>query len=253
VQEINVEGTRNVVTAAIESKVRRLLHTSSIHAYDMTPGPPVTEESPRAASPRHSAYDRSKAVGEQQVRQGIERGLDAVIVNPSAVIGPYDFGPSRMGTFLLMLHRRKLPALIEGGFDWVDARDVAASMMSAVENGTTGENYNLCGHYATVDELARLAQSVTGVPAPRTTTPQWLARLGAPVATVGARLLHKEPLYTRESLAALRSEPSAPHDKARRELGHDPRPLRETIEATYCWFREAGFLPADAEVHARAE
>ncbi len=248
VQEINVEGTRNVVTAALECKIRRLLHTSSIHAYDMTPGTPVTEASPKASSPGHSAYDRSKAVGEEQVRQGIEQGLDAVIVNPSAVIGPNDFRPSRMGTFFLMAHQRKLPALIEGGFDWVDVRDVCSSMMSAIETGSAGENYNLTGHYATVKELAGLCERVTGVAAPRFSTPQWLARIGAPFAALGARALHREPLYTPESLAALRSERSAPHDKARRELGHDPRPLRQSVEDTYLWFRNAGLIPQESTV-----
>ena len=248
VQEINVEGTRNVVTAAIECKVKRLLHTSSIHAYDMTPGRPVTEASPKASSARHSAYDRSKAVGEEQVRQGIEQGLDAVIVNPSAVIGPDDFRPSRMGSFFLMLHQRRLPALIEGGFDWVDVRDVCSSMISAIETGSTGENYNLCGHYATVRKLADLCTQITGVAAPRFSTPQWLARVGAPFATLGARVLRREPLYTPESLAALRSERNAPHDKARRDLGHNPRPLRESIEDIYVWFRDRGLIPHDSSV-----
>jgi dihydroflavonol-4-reductase len=248
VQEINVEGTRNVVTAAIECKIRRLLHTSSIHAYDMTPGKPVTEASRKASSAKHSAYDRSKAVGEEQVRQGIEQGLDAVIVNPSAVIGPLDFRPSRMGAFFLMFHQRRLPAGIEGGFDWVDVRDVCSSMMSAIEVGTTGENYILSGHYATVRELTDLCSQVTGIRAPRFSTPQWLARIGAPVAALGARVLHKEPLYTPESLAALRSEPSAPHDKARRELGHDPRPLRQSIEDIYLWFRDSGLTPTGSRV-----
>ncbi len=249
VQEINVEGTRNVVTAALECKIRRLVHTSSIHAYDMTPGRPVTESSPKASSPGHSAYDRSKAVGEEQVRQGIARGLDALIVNPSAVIGPHDYRPSRMGRFFLMLQQRRLPALIEGGFDWVDVRDVCASMVAAMDRGTAGENYNLCGRFATVRELAELCEQVTGVRKPRFSTPQRLARIGAPFAVLAARVLHREPLYTPESLAALRSEPSAPHDKARRELGHSPRPLRQSIEDTYLWFQKRGLISSETKLH----
>lgn len=246
VQEVNVEGTRNVVTAALEARVRRMIHTSSIHAFDMTPGRPVTEESPRASSPGHSAYDRSKAVGEEQVRQGLAQGLDAVIVHPTGVIGRWDFRPSRMGAFFLMLHGRKLPALIEGGFDWVDVQDLVASMVAAVDRGRTGESYNLPGRWASVREVADLAAQITGVPCPRWSTPQWLARVGAPFAVIGARVLRADPLYTPESLAALRSERRVVGDKAARELGHAPRPLRSTIEDLYRCFRERGVIAASA-------
>ena len=249
VQEINVEGTRNVVTAALDNKGCRMVHVSAIHAFDLTPGKPITESGRRASSARHSAYGRSKAVAEEQVRQGVERGLDAVILNPTLVIGPYDFGPSYMGRMLLLLQQRRLPALIEGGFHWLDARDLCQTMLVAAERGKRGENYILTGQYASLRELAQLSSAITEVPPPRVTTPQWVARLGAPFATLGARIFHRDPLFTTESLATLCAERRIPDTKARDALGHDPRPLRQTIEDTYLWFREAGFCPTLSTVN----
>ena len=132
----NVLGTRNVVEAALECGVRRLVHVSSIHAYDQHPLNEVLDESRSPADGPHQApYDRSKAAGEVEVRRGIDRGLEAVILNPTSVIGPCDGGPSLMGQFFLDLHRRRIPALIAGGYDWVDVRDVVAASDGCRDTG----------------------------------------------------------------------------------------------------------------------
>ncbi len=245
VQQVNVEGTRNVAAAALAAGVRRFVHMSSVHAFVTAPGRPVTEASPRADAHGHAAYDRSKAVGEEQVREAITRGLDAVIVNPTGVLGREDFRPSRMGSFFLLLFRRRLPALVEGGFDWVDVRDVVAAAMAAAERGRTGESYLLSGSYATVRQLAALAARVTGVPAPRLTTPRWLARASAPAALLAARALRQEPLFTPEAVLTLGAEPRVSHAKAADELAHAPRSLADTVGDVYRSFRERGVIPRD--------
>src|SRR5437868_245817 len=125
VQRVNVVGVRNVVAACLKVGVKRLLHMSSIHAMSAQPlGETIDESRPLASGPDLMTYDRSKAEGEREVIAGIERGLDAVRVNPTAILGPYDFRPSPMGEVLLDLYHRRLPALVEGGFDWVDVRDI---------------------------------------------------------------------------------------------------------------------------------
>jgi dihydroflavonol-4-reductase len=176
------------------------------------------------------------------VLAGIARGLDAVIVNPTAILGPYDYGPSAMGRVLLDLYHRRLPALVEGGFDWVDVRDVVAGALAAADRAPAGARYLLSGARRTVRELAGLVQQVTGVRPPRLVSPMWLARVGAPFATAVARVAKKQPLYTRHSLHALRHHQLVSHDKAARELGYAPRPLVETLTAAYDWFRESGAL-----------
>jgi dihydroflavonol-4-reductase len=249
VEAVNVGGTRNVVRACRIEGVRRLVHFSSIHAIDQLPrNVPLDESRGPSDAGRAPAYDRSKARAEREVLAGVEQGLDAVILNPTAVLGPFDFAPSRMGRVLLDLKRGALPALVEGGFDWVDARDVCAAAIAAEERGRRGERYLLSGTYLTVAGLAALVAEVSGTRAPRVVLPQWLARPIAPLAEVWSRLIGSEPFVTRDSLVALRTgHPVIRHDKAGTELGFAPRPLRTTVEDTLRWFRDGGRGVDEAE------
>ena len=243
VRAVNVDGTRNVVAACENARIGRLVHFSSIHALSPEPQDAVIDET-RAltSSPRMPPYDRSKADAERLVLDAVARGLDAIIVNPTAILGPHDYGPSAMGRVLLDLYHRKLPALVDGGFDWVDVRDVVAGAIAAADRAPKGARYLLSGARKTVRELAALVEQITGVRAPRLVSPMWLARVGAPFATAVARIAGKQPLYTSHSLHALRNHQLVSHEKATRELGYAPRPLVETLTAAYDWFRSAGAL-----------
>ena len=240
----NVLGTRNVVEAALECGVKRLVHVSSIHAYDQHPLDEVLDESRGPAdSPRDGRYDRSKAAGEVEVRRGLDRGLDAVILNPTSVLGPYDGAPSPMGQLFLDLHRRRLPALIAGGYDWVDVRDLVAATMAAETRGRCGENYLVSGNWHTVRELADLCQQATGVAAPRLQFPIFAARLWAPCQVVLDRCRGRRPLYTPVSVRVMANgNRRISNAKARAELGFQPRPLAESVRDTYRWFDEHGML-----------
>ena len=242
--QTNVWGTRNVVEAALECGVKRLVHLSSLHAYDQHPLLEVLDESRGPAdSLRDAPYDRSKAAGEEEVRRGIARGLDSVILNPTSVIGPYDGAPSPMGQLFLDLYYRRLPALIVGGYDWVDVRDVVAATMAAETQARCGENYLISGHWHTVRELADLSQQATGITAPRLQLPMFAARLWAPCQVVLDRCRGRRPLYTPVSVRVMahgnRRISSA---KAQEELGFHPRSLAESIGDTYRWFDEQGML-----------
>ncbi len=246
VRRTNVDGVRNVMAAALDGRVRRVVHVSSVHAFVQEPLDEPLDETRAHVPPSYPAYDRSKAAGEAEVRAAIVDGLDAVIVNPTGILGPFDFGPSRMGRFFLDLHRRRLPALVAGGFDWVDVRDVVTATLAAEEHGRTGESYLVGGHWCSLEEIAALARDVAGIDPPRWTCPMALAHLGAPFAVAWSRLFGREPLFTTESLHALRANRRIAHDKAARELGHAPRPIRETVGAVYSWFAAAGVIAARA-------
>jgi dihydroflavonol-4-reductase len=239
VRAVNVDGPRNVAEAALAAGVGRMVHVSSVHAFDINSGAAqIHEQSPRVG-PAAPAYDRSKAAGEEAVREVIARGLDAVIVNPGGVIGPFDFIPSRMGTFFLQLANRSLPSLVPGGFSWVDVRDVCATILAAEERGRCGESYLVTGPWCSMLELASLAEQVTGVKAPAYTVPLWLAQMAAPLMTGWAKLSGAEPLYTREALHAVVACRDISWRKAADELSHSPRPITETILDLYRWFSEA--------------
>ena len=245
VEAVNLGGTRNVVEACLALGVQRLVHFSSIHAFSADPVDGVIDESRPLAKnqPRTLVYDRTKAEAERMVVAAVARGLDAVIVNPSSVIGPYDFMPSAMGEVLLDLARGRFPALVGGaGFDWVDVRDVVVSALAAECRGRKGEHYLLSGRWLALVELAQLWARVSGAKIPRLVAPMWLARAAAPFASTWARLRRRRPLFTSDSLRVLRNHRQISHACANAELGHNPRPLEETLRDTYEWFKQAGKL-----------
>jgi dihydroflavonol-4-reductase len=240
VEAVNVDGTRNVIRACEETGVRRLVHFSSVHA--LCPGQdgsPLDESAPLVGERKAPAYDRSKARAEAEVLAAAARGLNAVVLAPSSVIGPFDFKPSRMGEVLLALSHEKLPALVAGGYDWVDVRDVVEGALAAEKKAAPGEKFILCGHYASLRELAHLVEQVCGRKAPRWTAPLWLAWLGAPFAEASSKIRRQRPLFTRESLRAVAAGSRYSSAKAERVLGYRPRPLVDTVADTLAWFKEA--------------
>lgn len=243
VESINVQGVRNVVQACLSCGVRRLVHFSSIHALKQEPLElPVDEDSPlvHPQSRRHPPYDRSKAAGEGEVQRGVAQGLDAVIINPTGMLGPYDYRPSFFGRVLMALGRGRLPALVDAGFDWVDVRDVAAAALQAELAAPAGARYLVSGHWVSLPGLAAIVEEVTGAPPPRFVAPMWLARLGAALAGPIAR----RGVFTRAALMALAGNRHISHERARRDLGYHPRPFRATLADTLRWFQEAGLLAA---------
>lgn len=231
VESVNVTGVAATAQAALDAGVRRFVHCSSIHSFDIRAcrGRIIDESSPHATDPRLPSYDRSKAAGEHALLRVVDAGLDAVILNPTAILGAADPGPSRMGTVLRSAARGHLPATVAGSFDWIDVRDVVAALIAAENAGATGENYLVGGFSASIRALAQMAASSAGVRPPPVHLPLWAARSCSPVATMLARRVDSPLLYTTEALDAVASRPQVSHGKATRVLGHNPRPLAETV------------------------
>jgi dihydroflavonol-4-reductase len=247
-EAINHIGTRNVVEACLDCSVRRLVHFSSVHALQQEPLTATLDElRPLIDGRSMPPYDRSKAAGEMEVRAGVEHGLDAVIVYPTGIIGPHDYRPSHFGQVLLAMSRGRLPALVTGGFDWVDVRDVVAGAIRAEERAPAGARYLLSGHWASVRELAAIVAEVTGTRSPGLVFPMWMARLGVPLGTHFTKLDGKHPLYTRVSLRALRGNRRISHERATRDLDYHPRPLRESLADTFRWFAESSHYTRSSE------
>jgi dihydroflavonol-4-reductase len=242
-ERVNVLGTAAVVDACLRARVARLVHFSSIHAFSSVPlDQPIDETRPRTAGVGTPAYDLTKALAEREVERGISAGLDAVVVNPTAIVGPFDFRPSPMGEVLIDLYRGRFPGLVDGGFDWVDVRDVVAGALAAADRGRAGERYLLSGARRSVRQVADLVTAAGGRAAPWFTSPMWMARAAAPLALSVSRLTGKRARFTPDSLHALRNHLDVRHDKATRELGYQPRPLEETVADTIGWFKQNGRL-----------
>jgi dihydroflavonol-4-reductase len=244
-EAINAYGTRNVIDACLDQRVHRLVHFSSVHALAQEPlNVPLDESRPLVDSPRCPPYDRSKAAGEMEVRRAIEEeGLDAVIIYPTGMIGPNDFRPSHLGQVLLALCQKQLPALVAGGFNWVDVRDVVAGAMAAEDHAPIGSRYLLPGHWLSLRELAAMVKEITWTQPPRLVLPMCVARLGVPFWFRFTKLGGEHPLYTSVSLRALRGNRMISRGLAVRDLDYHPRPLQETLVDTFRWFAEVGCLP----------
>jgi dihydroflavonol-4-reductase len=243
VERTNVEGVRNVIQACRETGVRRLVHCSSIHAFDTNPGDQLIDETRKLAlGPGHAPYDRSKAEGQLAVLEAVREGLDAVIVNPGAVVGPFDFKPSRMGAVILDICRGRLPMLVDGGYNWVDARDVSRGALLAEKKGRRGECYLLTGHWIHICEVSRLISRITGRRTTQIAAPLWLASAASWLSLGWGRLIGTTPKFTPAAIEAIHSHRSISHEKASRELGYSPRPFEETMRDTLEWFQQEGML-----------
>jgi len=237
---INVEGTRNVVQAALTRKAKRFVHTSSIAAYGAH-REPVIESTPSIAMADSVGYVRTKYQAEQEVRRGLERGLQAVFLNPANILGPHDrHGWSR---FFTLIESRKLPGVPSGAGSFAHVTEVARTHLAAADRGRVGENYLLGGCDATYLEMVQEMARLLGRPAPKRTVPAFVAVAVGYLATFGALFTGREPEITPEGVRMCTVRVTCGSDKAQRELGFVPRTLPDMIADTYRWLVAEGLLP----------
>lgn len=226
---VNTEGVRVVAEAAREVGVRRMVHTSSIHAFNQySCGGRIDERTARSIDPNLPVYDRSKWQGEVELRSVIDKGLDAVICNPTGVYGPVDHTASRINKTIWDAARGRVPVMISGGFDLVDVRDVANGLILAGEKGRTGENYLLGGYFTEMFDATRIAAEVNGKMKPAFAIPAKLISACMPVLEPAARAFGSDRI-SKAAMGALLAAPIVDHGKAAKELGYLPRPAEQTI------------------------
>ena len=232
---VNVIGTKNVLKAAIDAGVKRLVYTSSIHALSRNWTGKINEKVPFNPNNPVGGYDRTKAEASLAVLDAVKDGLNAVIVCPTGVIGPHDYSGSEMGDLLMDWLRRRLHFLVKGAYDFVDVRDVARGHILACDRGKTGEVYILSGWQIKVLELKKLVQEALGRRIVSVTVPIWMAKIGAKITPLYYRLTKKRPRFTDYSLETLQSNSDVSCKKAKRDLGYKPRNLTTTIKDTVMW------------------
>lgn len=237
VQRVNVEGTRNVIRAAKETGIQKLIYTSSIHAIKRVEAGVIDEALPYDPDNPFGAYDRSKAQATLDVQQAAHAGLEAVIACPTGVIGPFDFRGSMMGHVIRTAAEKKPTLYVDGAYDFVDVRDVANGLIAAAENGKRGESYILSGQRMSVRYLLETVREITGHgQLVLLKMPFVLAKWAAQFTPFYYRWTKTSPRFTLYSLEVLRSNSNISHAKATRELGYQPRSLYESIADTVRWF-----------------
>ena len=241
VWKINVEGTGNIAEACLAKNIR-LVHCSSHHALNRYPLDKPMDETRELALNDRMAYHRSKAHAEKKILDLVSKGLDAVIVNPGTLIGPYDYEPSILARALLDLAKGKLPAIMEGLSDYADVRDVADGIILAAEKGQRGERYFLTGAMLSMPEVSDLVEKITGRKTTKTILPLWLMHALLPFIKIAAKINGKEPLFTKEMLEAAQSPNEVIHTKAEKELGFKVRPIEESFRDSFDWYKSEGWI-----------
>lgn len=232
----NVIGTRNIVDLAVEYGVKKFIYISSVHAIPEFPdGITITEITDFNLSNVVGDYAKTKAAATEYVLEAVKNGLPACVVHPSGIIGPYDPGSGQMSAVLRMYLKKRLPAGVTGGYDFVDVRDVAKGIVSCCEKGRNGECYILSGHYYSVKDFLELAaQAASRKP------PEWYIPLKmiTPLAVFWEKTLHflgKKTVFTPYSLYTLSTNGNFSHAKASRELGYVARGREQTVHDMVRW------------------
>ena len=238
VRKVNVEGTRNVMRVAKEAHVKKIVYTSSIHAIQRVEGGVIDESLPYDSNNPYGEYDRSKAEATLEVQQAAQAGLEAVIVCPTGVIGPYDFRGSMMGSVIYDAAFAKPTLYVDGAYNFVDVRDVVNGMITAFDKGKRGESYILSGQKISVRYLLETVREITGKHFFQMKVPFDLAEFAARFTPWYYRTSKAIPRFTPYSLKVLQSNCNISHAKATRELDYQPRTIYETIADTVRWFFE---------------
>jgi dihydroflavonol-4-reductase len=237
VERVNLEGTRNVLAAMRQGGVRRLVYASSIYAMRIPSTGPVDERLPFDPQSARGAYDQSKAAATLEVLQAAAAGLQAVVVCPTAVVGPYDFQNSDAGRGIRYNMQAGIKAYVDGAYDFVDVRDVADGFIQAAALGRPGATYILGGNRLTVRQVAEIVWQAAGSRGTGIKIPLWLAYLTAELMPLFYQLTGRLPIFTRYSLDALGSNSNIRHARAAQELGYHPRPAQQAILDAVGWFQ----------------
>lgn len=238
VRKVNVDGTKNILRAAREKKIDKLIYTSSIHAIQRVEDGVIDENIPYDMNNPYGAYDRSKAEATLEVLHATQTGLEAVVACPTGVIGPYDYRGSMMGAVIHDAATAKPTLYVDGAYDFVDVRDVADGLIIAAEKGKRGESYILSGQKISVRYMLETVREVTGKNFFQMKIPFDLAKFAALFTPMYYQMAHATPRFTPYSLEVLKSNSNISHAKASRELGYQPRSLYESIRDTVKWFLE---------------
>jgi dihydroflavonol-4-reductase len=240
----NVDGTRNVMVAAGEAGVPRIVYTSSVATLGLPQDAAAADEdTPATQADMIGPYKQSKFAAEAVVRAMIaDKGLPAVIVHPSTPIGPWDRRPTPTGQIIVEAASGNMPAYVDTGLNMVHVDDVADGHLLALEQGTPGERFILGGDNLSLKEILVQIADVTGKPAPRIQVPHKVVMPIAAMAEMWGRISHREPFVTLDGVRLARKKMFFSSERAKLRLGYRPRPASEAIVDAIDWFDRHGYL-----------
>ncbi len=243
-EAINVQGTVNLLDAAEAAGVGKVIYVSSSGVIGATPtGEPGDETTPPDENTLRNLYFRSKVLAEERITDWLKtHHLPVVLILPAAIFGPGDAAPTTIGQLIVDFLHGELPIIPPGGLGVIDARDVAQSMLAAVDKGRSGERYIIRNRYASIKEILNIIAKISGQPMPRIRPSYPVMLAFAQLSEWGARLTGNDPLITVGEVHTLNSQPERLSDKARQELEFAPRPVEDTLRDEVMWFVENGYI-----------
>ena len=240
----NVDGTRELMRAALDAGVSRIVYTSSVATLGIPPDGPGDEETPVRFEDMIGPYKQSKFRAEELVRRMVcEEGLPAVIVNPSTPLGPRDVKPTPTGRMIVQAAAGRMPAYVDTGLNVVHVDDVAEGHLLAYDLGQLGRRYVVGGEDMSLKRILQEVARATSRGPPRVRLPHGVVLPVAYAAEAVTRLLGRgEPFVTVDGARLARKHMYFRSDRARDELGYRPRGAPEAIRDAVAWFRDNGYL-----------
>lgn len=239
---VNIEGTRNVLAAALQQRTARVIYTSSVGTLgNFGDGRPGDEKTPVTLNDMVGNYKKSKFLAERVADEFIGRGLPLIIVNPTTPVGPGDLRPTPTGKMIVDFLQRKMPAYLETGLNIIDVDDCARGHILAAEKGTIGEKYLLGGENLMLKEILSLLAGITGEAAPQIRLPYTPVLLAAACSTFLSHFTGKEPMIPLTAVRMAKKIMFFSPAKAERDLGLPKRPAREALARSVAWYRENGY------------
>ena len=240
---INVEGSRNIMQAAFDEGVRRIVYTSTVGCLGLhNDGTPANEDTPVTIDEMIGHYKRSKFLAEEEVRGWAKRGLPVIIVNPSTPVGELDIKPTPTGKIIVDFLRGKMFGYVDTGMNLIDVKDCAEGHVLAAEKGRIGERYILGSRNLTLKALFDALSTVTGIASPKMHVPHWIAEGYARLENLWSiSVAGREPDVPLESVKLARHKMWFDSAKAVRELGLPQNPIEPALERAVSWFREHGY------------
>ena len=236
VYDVNVNGTKNIVDKVLEYNAK-LIYVSSVHAIpEKSDGNLISEVSIFNPDDVVGLYAKTKAEAARYVMDSVkDKGLNACIVHPSGILGPYDFSNSHLTALVREIVRGKLPMCVKGGYDFVDVRDVAKGIIMVCDKGKKGECYIMSGEFVSIKKLADLVCDVVGKKRIKVVLPIMIAKIVAPFYEMYYNVKGKTPLFTKYSLYTLSSNSNFSNEKAKRDLGFVNRNITDTVRDMVMW------------------
>jgi dihydroflavonol-4-reductase len=238
----NVDGTRNLLEAARRAGVERVVYTSTVGCIGIPEDRPGSEDVEVHLEEMAGAYKRSKFQAEQLALKFARAGLPVVIVNPTAPIGDHDFKPTPTGKIVVDFLKGAMPAFVDTGLNLVDVEDISDGHLLALEQGRSGERYILGCENLTLEQILTRLAGISGGHAPRWRIPYAVAYAAGLASTGWANLTGHEPRAPLDAVKMARKKMFVSLDKARRELGFNPRPVDGALKRAVDWFRANGYV-----------